>query len=409
MDKNTLKLEFLKIKAEYDSYPRGNKKINLDFSNQYRNFCKTLDLIKELDLKIVLYGYGSIGKFITEYLGKNIVLIVDKRADVLGENVHFPSSVSEYVYDYVIVSVFGKEDTIVDLLKQCNVQEEKIFKFPLEYKYKNDWTQEKLLQLDDIKLVVNPYDKGGLAYESKSSYEEANNYIYKEIADRFKPENVFDIGANYGYMSLVFAKCFKDSSFTLVEGSGKLISYIRKNLALNDVSNYRLVHAVCGQNDTPSFEFTINPAGSQDNRVTVLDETWEIEKVSAISLNTLFKINPSSFYFIKIDTQGYEEKIIEGGKEYLDQNNNWIMKVEFAPFCLMSQKTNPTEFLKKMITNYSVCEAPSRARYKHDNLEKISGNKLLLSDAEEFIKYIANNNKNGTGWCDLYIFPNGLL
>ena len=68
-------------------------------------------------------------------------------------------------------------------------------------------------------LFVDDMDKSGLSYDSKNSYEEINNKIYKEIYTHYNPDIVIDIGANYGFMSIVFSKVFKNA---------KIISQKRK-------------------------------------------------------------------------------------------------------------------------------------------------------------------------------------
>src|SRR2546430_5618340 len=124
-----------------------------------------------------------------------------------------------------------------------------------------------VLKIHDISLHVNSMDAGGTQYDSKSSYEECASPLYAEIAKWLEPQLVIDIGANYGFTALVFAKRFPQAQLVLVEPSPLLEEYIRTNLSQNGVLNYELIMAACGKGNSGSISFALNPHGSQDNRV----------------------------------------------------------------------------------------------------------------------------------------------
>src|SRR5437870_535866 len=65
---------------------------------------------------------------------------------------------------------------------------------------------EKTIKIKDISLIVNWSDIGGRAYASRSSHEEYVSPLYDEIASCLDPKLVIDVGANYGFTGMIFAK-----------------------------------------------------------------------------------------------------------------------------------------------------------------------------------------------------------
>ncbi len=262
-----------------------------------------------------------------------------------------------------------------------------------------------ILNHKNHQLIVDDNDKGGLSYDSKGSYEEINNKIYKEISSKYNPDIIIDIGANYGFISLVLSRFFNNPKIIMVEASNKLIKYINKNMENNAITNYKLYNAICAEISEEKRSFAQNPWGSQDNRVIGENDKWNTNDLKTISLDDIISNHKGNFYFIKIDTQGYEQNVFIGGEKFLTVNNNWIIKTEFAPYWITSQGFSARDFLEYLLDRYLVAESPSRTSFKGNNIESIVSNKLNKLDIDSFIEYTMNHNKNNRGWCDLYIFP----
>lgn len=258
----------------------------------------------------------------------------------------------------------------------------------------------KTLNVNDVHLMIEASDPGGKHYKTKGSYEELSNPLYAEISSEFNPTLTIDVGANYGFTGIVFARAFPSSKVILIEPSGKLCRYINYNFKLNNISNFEVIHAICGSFSCKQMTFSINPMNSQDNRVIAESSDWHTEIVPTITLNDVIQQHfREGFIFIKIDTQGYEEYVFRGSS-FLYEHSNWIIKTEFAPYWLRSQGTNPVAFLKKLTETFQVVELPVRTRYR-DSLKNL--NKLHQSDVSEFINYIQSLDANNRGWCDLLI------
>lgn len=265
---------------------------------------------------------------------------------------------------------------------------------------------DKTLNINGLYLTIDPSDSGAMAYESKGSYEELANPLYKEIKKTLNPSLVIDIGANYGFTGLVFAQNFSEAKIVLIEPDDRLCPYINHNFKQNGFSNIQLINAICGEKDSENKEFSLNPTCSQDNRVIGASNNWVRKTLTTVSLNKLIKSNSiEGSIFIKIDTQGYEEYIFRGGHKFLTNNKNWIIKTEFAPYWLISQGTKPVKFLSYLTSTYHVVEFPVRPTFLGNTIADLFKHKLMPYDTEEFINHIKSLNRDDRGWCDLLILP----
>jgi FkbM family methyltransferase len=263
------------------------------------------------------------------------------------------------------------------------------------------------LSFNKIEFNTDILDDGGYNYyNSRKSYEECSSILYDLINKSINPNLVVDVGANYGFISCIAAIKMPQARIISIEPSKRLVPYIKSNFELNSVKNYRIINSICGETDSDSYYFSINPNSSQDNRVLAPKSNWSAEKTNMISLDTLLgDINSDESVFIKIDTQGFEEKVFDGAKKFLSSHNNWIIKTEFAPHWLYSQQTDPHKFLTYLVDNFEVSELTSTVSYYTESIEDLFKFKLTKERVEKFIKYIENLNVNNLGWCDLIIRP----
>lgn len=270
---------------------------------------------------------------------------------------------------------------------------------------RNIFYRNRTLDFGKFKLTINYKDAGGRQYDSRSSYEELENVIYDYIANTLKPNLVIDVGANYGFTSLVFRQKFLNAKLVLIEPSPVLHEYIYINLSYNGVKNYKLIKALCGSHTSDAALFSLNPVSSQDNRVYG-KQGWKKLEVPSITLTDIIRAEKfTESIFIKIDTQGFESQVFEGAFEFLESHSQWLIKTEFAPHWLISQGNNPHDFLKKLVNKFLVVEAPARTRFSRDRLDQIFLEPLQFEEIEGFIKYVESLNKHKLGWVDLYIAP----
>ncbi len=261
---------------------------------------------------------------------------------------------------------------------------------------------DKRLCIGDVRLTIDQGDIGGRQYEGRGSVEELRNDLYPRLKRDLDPRVVVDVGANYGFTGTIFAKTFPGADLILVEPDPRLARYIRLNLADNGIGHYKLVEAICAERLIDRHAFGINPLSSQDNRVAKLDG-WKTVEVPTTTLSALLEPYGDSPAFIKIDTQGFEARVFEGARSYLDNHDAWFVKTESAPDWLESQGTRPEELLLDLVQRYRVAEAPARTRFQRDPLRELFARSLGEEEVASFVKHVRELNVNGTGWTDLYI------
>lgn len=149
---------------------------------------------------------------------------------------------------------------------------------------------KRRLEFGQVKLDTDILDLGGyLAYKTRKSYEECSSVLYPLVNKDYNPKLVLDIGANYGFISVLCAIKMPQAKVLAVEPSKKLIPYIEQNFRLNNVTNYEIIKAICGKSDLNSYNFSINPTSSQDNRVLKPESNWSSETIGMTCIDTVLK------------------------------------------------------------------------------------------------------------------------
>lgn len=161
---------------------------------------------------------------------------------------------------------------------------------------------------------------------------------------------ILDIGANLGYYTCI-------ASF-LTGAHGKVLSFepettnfslLQKNIAHNNLQNVETFHAGLGELSHESKLF-INEKNRGDHRG--FGKAFE-QKSEIIHILKGDEIVPDCVNFIKIDTQGYELKILKGLRSCIQKNQQHLnMIVEFWPYAL-EQNGGSAEKLLEELEQYS--------------------------------------------------------
>ena len=261
------------------------------------------------------------------------------------------------------------------------------------------------INFPDFTLDICPSDYGGLMYNGREAYEENQSPLYSLIGQSLSPQYVFDVGANYGFSSLIFHRNFPAAHIYAIEPSPNLLHYLQANLSAIPDANISIINKVCGNEVSTQVQFGLNPTSSQDNRV-LAQTGWISVPVPQTSIDEIAKQIPClSTVFMKVDTQGFELQVFLGAEKTLARCSNWLVKTEFAPFCLLSQGTDPHVFLEYLLSNYSVYELPSRILFECDKLNHILSRPLSKERTVSFIKHVEDLNRGKTGWVDLIVKP----
>jgi ADP-heptose:LPS heptosyltransferase len=113
-------------KTHYPSLSFSQLKLNYEFSVSFGKLVESIFLLKKSNNKFLLYGYGTIGKYIEYILKEQIVGVVDKNMENSFELFSLKN------YDKILISVLGREDIIEeDLISNYKISQDKIEKFKI--------------------------------------------------------------------------------------------------------------------------------------------------------------------------------------------------------------------------------------------------------------------------------------
>lgn len=168
-------------------------------------------------------------------------------------------------------------------------------------------------------------------FNNDGDYEEIlyhtfwNKYFLSEknrIQDFLKKGDVVvDVGANIGLFSLILSD--------LVEESGKVYSFepisllhkkLNNNINLNGIRNVTTIERGIGDRES-EIEIFLNPEQSGLSSVVVKPgDKFVSQKIKLTTLDKYFITRKEKISFIKIDTEGYEPRVLRGAKELINRD-----------------------------------------------------------------------------------------
>lgn len=154
-------------------------------------------------------------------------------------------------------------------------------------------------------------------------FKNFQSHVYENIYVSLKADDiVFDIGANVGIMSLNFASKVPNGKVYAFEPTHYALNKFKKNLSLNpDLANRIIVtnSFVSAQSDANpnivAFSSWSLTNRTENDHEFHLGTPMSAEGVPSISLDDFVtKNNINKIDFIKIDTDGHEYEVFNGGK-----------------------------------------------------------------------------------------------
>ena len=189
--------------------------------------------------------------------------------------------------------------------------------------------KEYPIQVTDETLEITPvtFQRNGELWEQKSLHQ-----FFSRI-DVNSSFNIVDIGAQSGLYSL-FAKYLPQSTFYAFEPFAPTFKLLNDNLKLNGITNVKTFPMAISDKRGGA---TLNTSRG-DNGLHTLGETPlrfnDVEKINVetTTLNDFFE--NIKMDFIKIDTEGFEYYILEGGRNVIERDKP-IIQMEFNKINMM--------------------------------------------------------------------------
>lgn len=263
-----------------------------------------------------------------------------------------------------------------------------------------------LVRIGDIRLRYRRNDGGGTHYLGRGHSEEYHSPFYPLLRAALSPARCIDIGANYGYTGLLMRRAFPKAHLALVEPVPWLAPYVRHNFAMNEVDFQEFHSAICSTSDAGAVStFGVRERGTQDSRV-IPQPGMTVVETAVVTLQSLAgAVAQTDGVYIKIDTQGWEERVFAGGEDFLCSHARWFAKTEFAPQWLESQGTDPVVLLRWLLARFDVHESSGRLRWNCATLAEAIGAALTPGCEGDFVRYVRKLALDDRGWVDLYVLP----
>lgn len=196
-----------------------------------------------------------------------------------------------------------------------------------------------------------------------------SSFMGRVVRERLTHDAViFDVGANIGVTTALLAHHAKDGQVISFEPSPVAFKYLEGTVAANQFANVKAVNVAIGA-ATGKMPFSDDPnsaTASHLNANGALSEashTVMVERLDDVA--SLYA--PNKLDFIKIDVEGYEKGVIEGGLQTIKARRPLVF-LEFNTFTLLAYgDENPRAFLEYLQTIFSDIQYMLNGEKKHAN------------------------------------------
>ncbi len=259
----------------------------------------------------------------------------------------------------------------------------------------------ELIKFGESQLQIDCSQGGGI-YQTDSAWMEFHHPIYASIARILAPKLVVDIGANIGFSSVCFAKNFPATDIIAIEPNIHLAPLFKKNMELNSIDKYQLKNIAMG-NSKEDLGFMESPGFAVDGRIATENEASNYQVPQSTLSDLLSPFSDDFPVFIKIDTQGYDFKVLQGGDDFFRRNHNFLIRTEFAPAWIEKVDARGSRaFLSYLVENFDVVELPPTT-FKNTDLIDTFKTPLVAQDIGQFDDYVRQRANFGKGYVDLLI------
>lgn len=315
----------------------STEEINLDFSIKINNLFSHIEKIKKSNTKIAIYGNGLIGNIIAREIKEQLVVICDQNPNSMSEfcKTCLPSELESFNFDFLLISVLGRESTIT---KNLNIDKNKILTINLT---KNGIDSFNLAILDkNCKEFLDNNLIGPYSRESSLIIDETK-IIYKYFNSSCG--TMIDVGAHFGSSAELFLKndwkvyCYEPDPNNRKKLISNLENYSNKIIFDKAISNKINESVIFYDSEESTGISSLLPFNDYHKKICEV-QTSTLKK--EIEENNIENID-----FLKIDTEGYDFMVLQGLS--FDIIKPLIIECEFEDL-----KTNKLGYTVKDMINF---------------------------------------------------------
>lgn len=168
-----------------------------------------------------------------------------------------------------------------------------------------------------------------------------------------KARNIIDVGANLGWFTCIAAS-LSDGTVHAFEMDANNLRRLNANVALNELQNVRVNHvAVTHSEGHVSYWKGPQSAGVGYSFTRECQGEEEHIRVDATTLDSYTQDHCESVELIKVDVEGAEQQVLEGGQQVIREFCPHIL-LEVHPSRLASSNTSPRNVLSALPEAYKI-------------------------------------------------------
>jgi FkbM family methyltransferase len=196
--------------------------------------------------------------------------------------------------------------------------------------------------------------EGDHYFDNIASVGGANRFLMRCIGRLRQKASVFDVGANIGFTSALFAKNLKSASIYSFEPSRDAYPYLIETLRINDITNCRPINLALGrQAGEVLFSEDHNSASASH---LAIDSGALGERSYSVEITTIDDFvrrnNIEELDFIKIDVEGLELDVLKGAEDTISRLRPTVF-VEFNSFTLIAYgNLNPRRLIEHLLETF---------------------------------------------------------
>jgi len=159
---------------------------------------------------------------------------------------------------------------------------------------------------------------------------------------------LLDVGAHWGLFCLAAIQFGRPNPQVLaVEASPNAARVLRTNLQLNEVSEFATVVIAAAGAECGEVEMLTTGAGGADYFVIPTEARPDTIRVPQATLSAICRQHAFEPSHLKIDVEGFEEEVLEGAKDIIQQYNPTIF-LELHGKIIRSRGRDPRAVLAKL-------------------------------------------------------------
>ncbi len=201
------------------------------------------------------------------------------------------------------------------------------------------FTKEKKKQIENFLHLDFPEGHKELEYMTNYKYyDRCLSRITGYISEQFSDFKLIDIGANVGDTAQIIRLAGNNFPILAIEGNKKYFSYLQKNISI--IKNIDICNVLLSDKEGSIFAELDSQNGTA--RFVQSEEVSHVQ-----TLDNVLEQYPQykNAKFIKVDTDGFDNIILRGSQNYLN-NTKPIIFMEYDPNYLIKNNDNGLDIFK---------------------------------------------------------------